>query len=258
MKVDVSNNQLTGIADILLSPFIIAANFSYNRFSSLGAVVQSKSAYKSLETIDLGHNLIKYEASKVLNDLPPNTKRLIVTDNLLKGKLPLQLPLFTKMEEFDMSYNNLEGTVPDFSRSMPRVLKLHLAGQNVKGTGGLSGSLPHALSSLLDLLDLDLSSNELTGNIPPSIGNIPRLKILNLSKNRLTGLIDKELAKLSGEALILFHPFLDYERALIEIDAFVGVSQVFDLSENRLVGSIPEAMKDFTDGLLLLAGNDDL
>lgn len=203
--MDVSNNQLTGIADILVSPSIIEANFSYNRLGSLGAIVRSKSAYNSLETVDLGHNLIEHGASSFLNDLPPNTKRIIVNDNFLNGTLPLQLPLFTQMEVFDMSYNSLSGTVPDFSRSMPRVLKLHLAGQNIKGTGGLSGSLPHALSSLLDLLDLDLSSNKLTGNIPPSIGNIPRLKILNLSKNELTGLIDKELAKLSGKTWRCFY-----------------------------------------------------
>lgn len=93
----------------------------------------------------------------------------------------------------------------------------------------------YLISPLLNsFLTQDLSSNRLTGEVLPTLGNIPRLKLLNLSNNALTGEINGELGKLSD------------------------VSEVFDLSNNILEGSIPEKMKDFVDGVILLGGNDEL
>jgi Leucine-rich repeat (LRR) protein len=198
LKVDLSNNQLTGVADILIAPSISFVNLSHNMFASVAHTAKSRTAYNSIETVDLSHNLISGGASDLFSELPPNLKRLNMKDNSLSGTLPFDLPILTKMEIFDLSDNNLMGDLPDFSRSMPRVLKLYLSGQKGKGIGGFSGSIPQAISSLLDLLDLDLSNNNLSGKIPPTIGNIPRLKLLNLSNNDLTGSIDAELGKLSG------------------------------------------------------------
>lgn len=79
--------------------------------------------------------------------------------------------------------------------------KILLAGQKDSEIGGLTGSIPRATASLLDLLDLDLSNNDLTGGVLPTLGNIPRLKVLNLSNNELTGIISDELGRLSGKKL---------------------------------------------------------
>lgn len=92
----------------------------------------------------------------------------------------------------------------------------------------------YLISPLLNSFPQDLSSNRLTGEVLPTLGNIPRLKLLNFSNNALTGEINGELGKLSD------------------------VSEVFDLSNNILEGSIPEKMKDFVDGVILLGGNDEL
>lgn len=199
-KIDLSNNQMDGIADVLVAPSINFVNFSHNEFISLGYILKSRKAYNSLEAVDLSTNLMSNEAASFFESFPPNMKRLIARDNLIAGELPMQLPSFVKMEEFDSSENKIVGTLPDFSRSMPRVLKLHLARQKNKGEdGGISGTIPLSISSLLDLVELDLSSNYLTGGIPRTIGNIPRLQMLDLSDNNLSGMIDSELGKLSGE-----------------------------------------------------------
>ena len=226
---------MKGVADVLISPSIRLANFSSNMFTSLSHMVKSRKSYDSIETIDLSHNFISQDTSEFFDTLPPNIKGIVIRDNSLAGSFPMDLPSLMNIEVFDVSDNIIMGTIPDFSRSMPRVRKLYLARQKNKGSaGGLSGSIPQTISSLLDLIDLDLSSNLLTSTIVSSLGNIPRLQLLNLSSNALTGEIDKELGKLSD------------------------VSIVFDLSNNNLEGSIPEKMKDFVEGAILLGGNDNL
>ena len=202
-KIDLSNNQMDGIADVLVAPSVNFVNFSHNEFFSLGYVLKSRKAFNTLETVDLSTNLMSDEAASFFDSFPPGMKRLIARDNLISGEFPMQLSSFVKMEEFDSSENKIIGTLPDFSRSMPRVLKLHLARQNNKGDGGISGPIPLSISSLLDLVELDLSGNYLTGEIPRTIGNIPRLQMLDLSDNNLSGSIDSELGKLSGEKILL-------------------------------------------------------
>jgi hypothetical protein len=120
---DVSNNRLDGITDILISPSIVIANFSHNGFSSIGHIVKSRMAYNSIETIDISHNFVQHEADDFFRTLPPNIKRLIVKNNELSGSLPLQLPEFIKMEEFDASENSLTGTLVSYSVV---AIKLHL------------------------------------------------------------------------------------------------------------------------------------
>ena len=200
-SVDLSNNRMGGIADVLVSPSINFVDFSQNEFTTLGYILKSRKAYNTLEAVDLSANLMSNEATSFFDSFPPNMKRIIARDNSISGELPMQLPSFVKMEEFDSSENKLSGILPDFSRSMPRVLKIHLARQKSKGDGGISGPIPLSISSLLDLVELDLSGNYLTGEIPRTIGNIPRLQMLNCSDNELTGIIHSELGKLSGKKL---------------------------------------------------------
>jgi hypothetical protein len=106
---DVSNNRLEGIADILISPSIILANFSHNSFSTIGRILKSRMAYNSIETIDISHNFVQQEANDFFMAFPPNMKRIIVRNNELAGTLPMQLPEFIKMEVFDASENYLTG-----------------------------------------------------------------------------------------------------------------------------------------------------
>lgn len=177
--MDLSQNSLTGVADVLISPSINFVNFSYNELTSIGYMVKSRLAYKSIQTFDVGHNNIQHSAPEFLNRLPPSLKGAMIHDNSFSGTLPDPLPSLSLMEVFDASQNDLIGTLPDFSRSMPRVAKIGLSYQKLRGTGGLVGPIPQEIASLLDLLELDLSGNYLTGSIPSSIGNIPRLKGTN-------------------------------------------------------------------------------
>jgi hypothetical protein len=209
--VDMSRNELTGVADIQLSPAIRHLNYSHNIFSSVGHVIRGYAAYESLEAVDLSDNRLEQSASTVFQDLPLNLKGLYISDNLITGTLPQPLPAVIRMEHFHASNNGLRGPLIEFSRSMPRVFTIDLSNQKHDESTGLNGQVPADIISLLDLLELNLSGNRLTKTIPDGIGNIPRLQILNLSDNAFSGEIPSELGQLAGEfqqCLVSFTPNL--------------------------------------------------
>src|SRR5687768_6666720 len=61
----------------------------------------------------------------------------------------------------------------------------------------LSGSIPSSLGSLAKLRLLDLEYNDLTGSIPASLGNLADLQYLSLIINHLSGPVPSELGNLS-------------------------------------------------------------
>ncbi|HUH47835.1 MAG TPA: hypothetical protein VLZ54_11825, partial [Arenibacter sp.] len=59
------------------------------------------------------------------------------------------------------------------------------------------GQLPHSLGELVNLKELNLSSNSLTGTIPNSLGDLSKLESLGLFENKLIGSIPLELGRLA-------------------------------------------------------------
>ncbi|WP_419943585.1 leucine-rich repeat domain-containing protein [Candidatus Palauibacter sp.] len=53
--------------------------------------------------------------------------------------------------------------------------------------------MPPELGNLPNLVDLDLSWNQLTGSIPPALGSLSALSVLRLDYNGLTGPSPSEL-----------------------------------------------------------------
>ncbi|KAL3785311.1 hypothetical protein HJC23_008875 [Cyclotella cryptica] len=229
--VDLSENNLSGVADVLLSPAIRLANFSHNSLSSVTYMIVSRAAYTAVEIFDLSYNIIKQNADDVMKDLPPNLKELIISDNSIYGTFPKEFPVLRFMKRLIANNNYISGPLFNLPHTVPLIATLNLSTQKRNGVGGLTGSIPTDISSLVDLTELDLSHNDLTGSIPATIGNIRFLKLLDVSNNNLKGEIPRELGALSD------------------------ISEVLDLSSNGLSGSIPLEFKDFTGGLIRLSNN---
>jgi hypothetical protein len=92
--IDISNNAVTGYADMSFPSSALYANFSHNCFTGF-SFKRFNSAYESLKVINLSNNVISQDASKVFDKIPPNLQELVLSNNSITGTLPDPLPLWT-------------------------------------------------------------------------------------------------------------------------------------------------------------------
>jgi receptor kinase-like protein len=104
-----------------------------------------------------------------------------VSHNNLEGSIPQEVGNVKNLMEFHAESNKLTGEIPSTLGECQVLQGLYL--QN----NFLSGSIPSALSQLKGLQSLDLSSNNLSGQIPKFLGDITMLYSLNLSFNNFVG-----------------------------------------------------------------------
>jgi hypothetical protein len=247
--IDLSLNDLSGEAQLLLSPLIREVNISHNRFTSIQQFREWRSGYNSLVSADVSHNEINQDCSEVLSIVPPNIRVLRFNDNSIHGQLPSPLPILEELRELFVNNNRLSGAMPPIAASLPMIEYLNLANQtsnNNDDDTGLTGPIPLRWSNLLDLKLVDLSYNKLTKNIPADLASLPSLERLNVSNNMLDSddvlpkefALPKEFGKLAANLLVL------------------------DASYNRLEGRIP--VPEFTseeeslNGVIKLSGNTNM
>eukprot|EP00271_Cylindrocystis_brebissonii_P020360 TRINITY_DN6704_c0_g2_i2.p1 TRINITY_DN6704_c0_g2~~TRINITY_DN6704_c0_g2_i2.p1 ORF type:complete len:1285 (+),score=190.67 TRINITY_DN6704_c0_g2_i2:164-4018(+) len=219
-------------------------------------------------------------------------KVLDLTDNFLVGSLPFELGNLVNLVVLNLGLNNftgeipsslqklsklqlltlgpgyaLSGSIPTWLPEMPTLVRLHLGGNN------FSGSIPETFGSFLGT-HLFLFDNALTGSIPESMGNMRNVTQLVLSKNPLTGTLPKSfhrlnrtLSRLEISNTLVSGPIPEEWGGLFsKADIFSYHSYYFDittainsltLSQNRLNGSIPDALGNLQGlALLDLSGND--
>lgn len=201
-------------------------------FTSIKHYKRFNPSFQSLRLADLSLNQINQEASELFENAPPHIKVLNVTKNKIRGQLPNPFPLLGDMTHLALDHNNLNGSLPDISRSMPRLKMLDLSDQS--SNGGFTGYIPDGFSNLLDLVLLDLAQNKLSETIPAVLGNLPNLEALNLSNNELKGMIPTELGRLAG------------------------VINTLDLSRNNFNNNIPSELGRLRSTSVLLNGNPTL
>ncbi|CAN1812920.1 LRR receptor-like serine/threonine-protein kinase GHR1 [Linum perenne] len=208
-SLDLSRNSLSGSIPV-----------SFTRMDSLVYLDLSSNGFS--KKIPRGFELISgLQSVKYLN-----LSRNQLTGSLLSGG---ELRLFSSLKVLDLSYNQLSGGLPGFDYAYElQVLKL--------GNNMFSGFVPNDLlkgDSLL-LSELDLSANNLSGPITAIMSTT--LHILNLSSNGLKG----ELPLLTGGCAVLDLSGNQFHGNLSRILKW-GDVEYLDLSQNRLIGPLPEA-----------------
>ncbi|CAM9699413.1 unnamed protein product, partial [Ectocarpus sp. 12 AP-2014] len=104
-----------------------------------------------------------------------------------------------RVVELDLSDNNLRGAIPVELGKLGALRNLSLAWNK------LSGPIPPDLGNLSSLEKLSFWKNELSGAIPKELKRLTALNVLFLNDNRLTGCIPEDLAALTKlEQLVLY------------------------------------------------------
>jgi Leucine-rich repeat (LRR) protein len=188
----------------------------------------------------------------------PALTDLVLFNNELEGRFPVELLTLARLKQLDFSTNKFIGTIPyvilylseltslkldrnKFTGSIPDslymltgLIELNLSGNTI------SGVLSESIGNLGQLKTLILENNTLSGTLPSSLGNLSALEILNVGVNELTGSIPSELARLSNSLKELVATYNSFEGT--SLPAFLGTLTALttlSMARNRFMGAIP-------------------
>ncbi|XP_027367298.1 receptor-like protein EIX2 [Abrus precatorius] len=277
--LDLSSNKLDGIISLGHERSSIATNMEYLNLANnqISGSLQQNIGHimPKLLNLILGNNLIN--GSIPISLCQTRLYSLDLSKNNLSGEIPNCWKQNEGWEwvEINLSYNKLSGAFPSSFVNLSSLLWLHLNNNSLQGElpmslrnlkqllildlgeNHLSGSIPSwNNNSFPSLQILRLRQNMLNGSIPSQLCQLTTLQILDLSRNKLGGLIPGCIGNIRG--MTLNKPLDDVLKPPINESAWSNeeVKEVMkgkeldyikilklvvniDLSENNLVGSIP-------------------
>jgi Leucine-rich repeat (LRR) protein len=131
-----------------------------------------------LKTFNVNYNNLTGPIPSDLGDCE-RLEFIHASGNQLCGELQEDFLIkFQTLRILDLSFNQMEGTLPDAFATLSKMQELNLAGNS------FTGVLPESMSALTNLRQLKLYSNQLSGDIPDYLSRMDKMLDLNLSQNR--------------------------------------------------------------------------
>ncbi|XP_058736289.1 probable leucine-rich repeat receptor-like protein kinase At1g35710 [Vicia villosa] len=210
-------------------------NIDFVPTSDIYFATLNMSVFHNLESLVLRSIGLRGNIPKEIGILSKLT-RLDLSDNYLVGEIPYSLSKLVTLTHLDISSNILQSFIPHELGIIQNLTTLNLSYNRI------NGQIPHSLKNLTKLIHLDLSHNSLVGELPSSIGNLKQLEKLYISNNNLEGSIPYELRFIQNlVALNLSHNFFHGSFPISIIGS--GLTHL-DLSGNSLIGDLPPSIEN--------------
>ncbi|KAH0707854.1 hypothetical protein KY289_012930 [Solanum tuberosum] len=278
-ELDFGSNHFTGHIPSKISKLKHLTRLDLS-FNSLGGKIPDVfSNLRELVTLYLSYNsFIGPFPSSILN--LTRLENLDLSSNSLSGPLPSNASMLLKLVDLDFSHNSLNGTIPSWVFSLPSLYMLELHHNLFSGLSDelkvnralgrldlsynqLSSPVLRSLQNLTNLVNLDLSSNNITvdggtqitfprleilrlsscelKDFPQFLRNLKTLRVINLSNNKIRGQIPNWFSGMRWDSL--FHLNLSYNSFNGHIDLSHFYSLVsLDLKFNFLQGPLPSSI----------------
>ncbi|KAM7489914.1 hypothetical protein LguiB_027398 [Lonicera macranthoides] len=256
-QIDLSSNRFKG--PIPLFPRNSSSlNLSNNMFS--GSIISLCTIMTEfLGFLDFSDNLLSGEVPNCWID-GITLKFLDLANNNFSGKIPASFGFLHHLRLLNLRNNSFIGELPS---SLKNCSSLEIIDTS---ENKLSGQLPAWIGTdLTNLVVLSFRRNNFYGSIPPGMCLLNYIQVLDLSQNKISGNIPQCFNKLysliktksSNEATYFDIPILadnyyirDYVLSalvqwkgnLLEYRSTLGLLKCIDLSNNKLVGQIPQEL----------------
>ncbi|KAG8379064.1 hypothetical protein BUALT_Bualt07G0049400 [Buddleja alternifolia] len=221
-----SSNKLSGIIPNSIGEAYSLQWLHLNNNSLTGQFPYSLKNCTKLVLLDVGGNKLSGNLPDWIGKYLPYLRFLILRNNEFYGMISPEFCQLSQLQVMDFAYNklteniphcigNFSGMITNKSINSTTLWPRESLGQVMKGVeqeytaslvyvvnldvsnNNLVGEIPLGLTNLSGLIGLNLSHNHLEGNIPTKIGDLKSLISLDFSSNNLFGTIPDSLSDLS-------------------------------------------------------------
>jgi receptor kinase-like protein len=230
--LDLADNSFTGNLPSSLARLKILQKFYASDNSITGPVPWEIGNLTDLVSLYLRSNAFSGRLPSTLANLTMLSELYLANNNFV-GPIPSGLfNISTLSIGLDLSYNSLEGSIPQEIGNLKSLVEFHAESNK------LSGEIPAALGDCQGLRYLYLQNNILTGNITGHLSQLKSLEIFDLSSNNLSGQIPKFL----GNLTMLSYLNLSFNNFMGEVPTFGVFANATAISiqhNGKLCGGIP-------------------
>ncbi|CAB9522694.1 LRR receptor-like serine threonine-protein kinase [Seminavis robusta] len=212
-----------------------------------GSLPTEFSLLTKLHTLVLGQN--DQLTGPVLNTLLslPQVRRFSIDNNDHSGTIPEEVGQLSNLRWLLLSGNRFHGTLPSTIGLLSNMRVLSLSRNQLEGV------LPAELGLLTASTLLSLHTNNFWSTIPSELGNLSNLSVgLTLHKNPLLGgTLPTQLGRFTGLYALDFRENNHTGSIPSELGLLTSLGKL-DLSNNELIGTIPEALHTLNQSLYYL------
>uniref|UniRef100_A0A5B7BRY8 Putative Disease resistance family protein / LRR family protein n=1 Tax=Davidia involucrata TaxID=16924 RepID=A0A5B7BRY8_DAVIN len=233
MVLRLASNRLTGVIPNSIGHLSSLQWLHLNNNNLYGELPLALRNCTALVVLDLGENGFSGNIPGWIGENLTFLQVLRLRKNMFNGSIPSQLCLLDYgLQIMDLADNDLTGTIPRCFGNLrgmvfkpyPGILLLEWDNENmmqvIKGreleytktlvlvvnmdlsSNNLVGKIPAELTLLSGLIGLNLSHNHLTGSIPMKVGDMKSLESLDFSSNHLSGMIPQSISDLTSLSLL--------------------------------------------------------